>query len=146
VAAALSFTACQNSTQNKEAVQRGIMDRLNAAGLSTQNMDVDINKLDFHGNKADADVEVRPKGATHGQGMQMHYGLENQSGKWVVVSRADTAGHGSAIAPGATNPHGGAIPPGSMPPSPLPGGAPAEQGAGSKMPSPQDLPPVGKKQ
>ena len=114
------------------------MDRLNAAGLSTQNMDVDINKVDFHGSKADADVEVRPKGATHGQGMQMRYSLENQSGKWVVVGRADTAGHGSAIMPGATNPHGGTMP------GATPGGQmPPDHG---KMPSPQDLPPAGKKQ
>ncbi len=125
--------------ENKDAVQRGIADRLAAAGLSTQNMDVDINKLEFHGGKADADVEVRPKGATHGQGMQMHYGLENQSGKWVVVSRADTAGHGSAIAPGATNPHGGATPQGMTPG----GQMPPDHG---RMPSPQDLPPAGKKQ
>jgi hypothetical protein len=128
--------------ENKEAVQRGIVERLNAAGLSTQNMDIDINKVDFHGSKADADVEVRPKGATHGQGMQMRYGLENQSGKWVVVSRADAAGHGGQMVPGATNPHGGAMPGGAG--GEMPAAMPADHG-GSHMPSPQDLPPSGKK-
>jgi hypothetical protein len=142
-AAAIILSACHSSTENKDAVQRGIMDRLNAAGLSTQNMDVDINKVEFHGSKADADVEVRPKGATHGQGMQMRYTLENQSGKWVVVGRADTAGHGAAIMPGATNPHGGAMPAGAMPDATTPGGQmPPDHG---RMPSPQDLPPAGKK-
>jgi hypothetical protein len=133
---ALSFAACHNSMENKEAVQRGIMDRLSAAGLSTQNMDVDVNNVQFHSGKADADVEVRPKGATHGQGMQMHYGLENQNGRWVVTSRADMAGHGGAVIPGSANPHAeGAMP--AMPPG---------QDGGSRMPSPQDLPPAGKKQ
>ncbi len=98
---ALSFAACHNSMENKEAVQRGIMDRLSSAGLSTQNMDVDVNNVQFHSGKAEADVEVRPKGASHGQGMQMHYGLENQSGRWVVTSRADMAGHGGAVIPGS---------------------------------------------
>lgn len=132
----LALTACHNSMDNKEAVQRGIMDRLSAAGLSTQNMDVDVTNVQFHGNKADADVEVRPKGASHGQGMQMHYGLETQNGKWVVVSRADMEGHGGAVAPGSANPHGA----GEMP------SMPADPGAASPhMPSPQDLPPAGKK-
>ena len=132
---ALSFASCHNSMENKEAVQRGILDRLSAAGLSTQNMDVDVNNVQFHGAKAEADVEVRPKGASHGQGMQMHYGLENQSGRWVVTSRADMAGHGGAVIPGSANPHES----GAMPEMP------ADHGA-SHMPSPQDLPPAGKKQ
>jgi hypothetical protein len=122
--------------ENKEAVQRGVMDRLRTAGLSTENMDVDVNNVQFHSGKADADVEVRPKGTSHGQGMQMHYGLETQNGKWVVTSRADMAGHGSAVMPGSANPHGS----GAMP------AMPADQGSGSHMPSPQDLPPAGKKQ
>ena len=132
----LCCAGCHSSMENKEAVQRGIMDRLQAAGLTTANMDVDVNNVQFHGSKADADVEVRPKGATHGQGMQMHYGLENQNGKWVVTSRADMAGHGGAVIPGSANPHES----GAMP------GIPADQGSGARMPSPQDLPPAGKKQ
>jgi hypothetical protein len=135
-ALALSFAACHNSMENKEAVQRGIMDRLASAGLSTQNMDVDVKNVQFHGGKAEADVEVRPKGASHEQGMQMHYGLETQNGKWVVTNRADMAGHGGAVTPGSANPHGsGAMPP--MPP---------DQSSGSHMPSPHDLPPAGKRQ
>ena len=120
--------------ENKDAVQRGIMDRLNAAGLSPQNMDVDVNNVQFHGGRAEADVEVRPKGASHGQGMMMHYGLENRSGRWVVTSRSDMAGHGGAVTPGSPNPHAA----GEMPSMPSDNGA-------SHMPSPQDLPPAGKK-
>lgn len=118
--------------ENRDAVQRGIMDRLSAAGLNAQNMDVDVNNVQFHSGKAEADVEVRPKGAAHGQGMMMHYGLENQNGRWVVTSRSDMAGHGGAVTPGMANPHGGATP--EMPP---------DQGA-SRMPSPEDLPPAKK--
>ncbi len=123
--ALLAFlTACQNSQQNKEAVERGIWDRLSAAGLSTQNMSLETTNLQFHGNQADADVEVWPKGATHGQGMRIHYGLENRGGRWVVTNRTDMAGHGGAAPP----------PPGAVPP---------DHGA---MPSPRDLPPAGGKQ
>jgi hypothetical protein len=136
---ALSLVACHSSGESKEAVQRGILDRLSAAGLSTQNMDVDVKNVQFHGSKADADVEIRPKGATHEQGMQMHYGLESQNGKWVVISRADSAGHGNAAMPGSLNPHGGAMPDGATPS----GAMPPDHGS---MPSPRDLPPAGKKQ
>jgi hypothetical protein len=138
-ALAVLFVACHSSVEDKEAVKRGVLERLRAADLSPQNMDVDVVNVQFHGSKAEADVEIRPKGATHEQGMQMHYGLENQNGKWVVVSRADTAGHGSAIVPGSANPHGGAMPPDAMPPGAI---APDH----GPMPAPQDLPPAGKKQ
>jgi hypothetical protein len=119
--------------ENKDAVQRGIMDRLSAAGLNAQNMDVDVNNVQFHSGKAEADVEVRPKGVSHGQGMMMHYGLENQGGRWVVTSRSDMAGHGGSVAPGMANPHDGSAMP-TMPP---------EHGT-SRMPSPEDLPPAKK--
>jgi hypothetical protein len=100
-------------------------------------MDVSVTSLQFNGDKADAVVEIAPKGASHGQGMQMRYSLEQKGSRWVVVGRADTGpGHGGAIAPGAANPHGG----GAMPT------APATGGGGQKMPSPQDLPPAHKKQ
>ncbi len=130
---ALFLAACHSSMENKEAVQRGIMDRLSAAGLSTQSMDVDVNNVQFHSGKAEADVEVRPKGMSHDTGMKLHYGLENQNGKWVVTSHADMAGHGGAVTPGSPNPHSGAMQ--AMPPD-----------HGVHMPSPQDLPPAGKKQ
>ena len=97
-------------------------------------MDVTETSVQFDGDKADALVEITPKGASHGQGMQMRYGLQQKSGRWVVVTRADASGaHGGAMTPGAANPHGGA----------MPGAPPA---SGGKMPSPEDLPPAGKKQ
>jgi hypothetical protein len=135
--AALLLIGCQkNSLENKEAIRRGVLDRLAKAGLSMDNMDVAVNAVEFHGKQAEADVEVTPKGGAHGQGMQIHYGLETQDGKWVVTRSSMSAGHGGTVAPGTVapgtaNPHGdGAMP--AMPP-----------GHGA-MPSPQDLPPAKK--
>jgi len=137
VAAILALAGCHGGNQDREAVHQGILDHLAEAGFSSQNMDVSVTSLQFNGDKADAVVEIAPKGATHEQGMQMRYSLQQQGSRWVVVGRADTgAGHGSAMVPGVANPHGG----GAMPTSP-PDGA-----GGQKMPSPQDLPPAHKKQ
>lgn len=98
-------------------------------------MDVTEASVQFNGDKADALVEITPRGASPGQGMQMRYGLQQKSGRWVVVTRAEAGGgHGAGVAPGAANPHGGAMP-----------GEPPASGA-QKMPSPEDLPPAGKKQ
>jgi hypothetical protein len=118
----LFFIACQNGQQNKDAVTRGIWDRLSAAGLSTDSMSLDVTQLQFHGNQADADVDVMPKGATHDQAMRIHYTLENRGGKWVVTNRVGMGAHGAA-------------PPAStMPP---------DHGT---MPAPRDLPPAGGRQ
>ena len=129
----MALAGCHSAMENKEAVQRGIWDRLKATGFTPETMDVDVTNVEFHGNKADAQVEIRPKGATHDAGMKMSYGLEARDGRWVVVSHADSTGaHGGAV-PGSPNPHAGAMPP-------------PDSGAGAKMPSPQDLPPAGGKQ
>jgi hypothetical protein len=133
LAAVLAFAGCRGGNRDREAIHQGILDHLAEAGFSNQNMDVTETSIQFNGDKADALVEITPKGATHGQGMQMRYGLQQKSGRWVVVTRADTnGGHGGGVAPGAANPHGGAVPE-------------ASPAAGQKMPSPEDLPPSGKK-
>jgi hypothetical protein len=137
VAAILALAGCRGGNQDREAVRQGILDHLAEAGFSNQNMDVSLASLQFNGDKADAVVQIAPKGANHEQGMQMRYSLQQKGSRWVVVGRGDAgAGHGGAIAPGAANPHGG----GAMPTDPATGGG------GQKMPSPQDLPPAHKKQ
>jgi len=113
-------------------VHQGILDHLAAAGFSNQNMDITETSVQFNGDKADALVEIAPKGANHQQGMQMRYSLQQTNGRWVVVGRADGGGHGGAVVPGSDNPHNGAVPV-----DPAVGG--------QKMPSPEDLPPSGKK-
>jgi hypothetical protein len=125
----LALCGCSGGSQDKEAVHQGILDHLAEAGFANQNMDVTVTSVQFNGDKADAVVQIAAKG--QGQGMQMRYSLEHKGSRWVVVGKADSgAGHGAAMAPGVTNPHGGAMP-----------GA----DRGQKMPSPDDLPPSGKK-
>jgi hypothetical protein len=133
VAAFLILVGCSGGNQARDAVQQGILDHLSEAGFNNQNMDIALTSVQFKGDKADAVVEITPKGAGKGQGMQMRYGLQQRGTRWVVVSRADAGGgHGGAPVPGAANPHGS----GAMDAAP----------GGQKMPSPEDLPPAHKKQ
>jgi len=133
----LSLAACNRGTQSKDAVRQGVLDYLAGKGLNMAGMNVDVTSVQFNGDRAEAAVSITAKGGAPGTGMTPVYILERKSGKWVVTGRKETGGppHGGspAAAPGAENPHGGAMPP-----------APAA-GAGGKMPSPEDLPPTGKK-
>jgi hypothetical protein len=138
---ALCLAACNRGIQTKEAVRQGVMDHLKARNMSG-NMNVDVTSVQFNGNRAEATVSVVPKGGSTEQGMSIGYQLEQQGKKWVVVGRKDAGGmpHGGAMPaagamPGAENPHGS-----EMPAS----GAENPHGSG-KMPSPEDLPPAGKK-
>ena len=103
-------------------------------------MDINVVSVKFSGDAADAVVSFAAKGTGAGQ-MQISYHLEQKDGKWKVVGRQDANQHG-----------GGAMPPGGAPQGAAPagadphgGGAVAAPGAGGKMPSPEDLPPAGKK-
>ena len=92
-------------------------------------MDMDITDVAFKGDNADVTVLFKPKGATAAQGMALHYRMEEKSGKWAVVNIQDS-GHGGAASQGGANPHGEDS--GSNP-------------HGGAMPSPEDLPPTGRK-
>jgi hypothetical protein len=112
------------------------MDYLTGKGFSMTAMNVELTSVTFNGNHADASVSITAK-ATPGAGMSKTYVLEQQGSKWVVTGSKDAGGvpHGS-----------GAVPSGAMPGSGNPnGGAMAPGAAGGKMPSPEDLPPTGKK-
>ena len=140
-AAIFGLTGCHSGNRDRAAVHQGIVDHLSQAGLTPQNMDISETSVKFDGDKADAMVQITPKGGGPALGMQMRYSLQQKSGKWEVTGRADSGGaHGSAVAPGSPNPHGGGMP-SQMAPGPVPPGD-----AGHKMPSPDDLPPSGKKQ
>ena len=135
----LCLAACNRGNTNKEAVRQGVIDFVAGRGLNIQGMNVELTKVTFNGNHADATVAFTPKGGPAGSGMSMQYQLEQQGAKWVVTGRRDMgAPHGGNAAPpgGAgqapmDNPHGGMA------------GPPA--GGGTAMPSPNDLPPVKKK-
>jgi hypothetical protein len=130
------LAACQHGIQNKDAVRQGVLDYLSGPmGLNLQAMDVKVDSTNFDGNKAKAMVTISMKGNSTPM-MTKQYELEEKSGKWVVVGRTGDSGHGAMMpggaSPGAANPHGGMA-------------APPAGGAGGKMPSPEDLPPAGKK-
>jgi len=120
-------------------------------GLNLQAMDVKLDSVKFDGDKAKASVSIALKGSSSAM-MTKQYDLEQKNGKWVVTGRGgDTAGHGATVpgaaTPGAANPHEGMAMPGAASSAENPHGsmaAPAP-GAGGKMPSPEDLPPAGKK-
>ena len=108
------------------------MDRLAQAGMNVAGMDVTVTSVQISGNQADAAVSISPKGGNAAQGMQIKYHLEQKDNKWAVVGRQDAGGHAGQAMPG------GAAPPAAMPGAENPHG-------GGKMPSPEDLPPAGKK-
>ena len=114
---------CNRATQSDDAVRLAVLDALNARGdLNLQAMDVRVDSVHFEGDKADATVSFALKGNKDPM-MRMVYHLVSKDGRWVVASRADSAGHGTTAVPGGgANPH-----------------------SGGKMPSPEDLPPAGAK-
>lgn len=137
LAAVLSLVACNRSERNKEALRQGVLDHLasSSLGLNMGGMDVALTEVHSSGSQADVTASITPKGAPAANGMKIQYHLEQHDNKWVVTGRQDAGGgspHGAMGAGAATaNPHGG----GTMP----------DAGSG-KMPSPEDLPPTGKKE
>jgi hypothetical protein len=119
-----------------------VIDHLASTNLNVAAMDVDVTSVQFNGGKADVSVTFRAKGAPGAPGMEMRYQMQEQGGRWAVTGLQDS-GHAGAATPGTQSPHGagGALPPGH----PQTGGAAAPQGQRNAMPSPEDLPPVGKK-
>ncbi len=132
-----SLAACNRGLHNNDAVRQGVIDHLSKAGLNVKGMDITLSSVQFNGNQADATVSITPKGGSPAQGMSMNYHLEQQGSLWVVTGRKDAGG----------SPHGGGAMPGAMPPgaNPHAGGAAAPSGGAAPMPSPEDLPPAGKK-
>ena len=121
----LALTGCKHGPDTT-AVSQAVMDRLTQMGMATANMDIGITSFEPKGNEADATVSLTLKDAPGAPPMVMKYHMQQQGNKWVIVSRVDDGAspHGGSIAADAPNPHGG--------------------GSGA-MPSPEDLPPAGKK-
>ncbi len=86
----------------REAVERGVRKGVSAGGLNMENMDMTVNSLNFHDNKADAVVAFSPKGGLISQGVTMRYTLEQRGNDWVIVKRslADMRSHTGTTAPG----------------------------------------------
>ena len=119
ILAVLCLAACGNKLQTREAVERGIRKGVEQRGLNLNAMDVHIQNLSFHENKADATVGFFPKGGQLSQGMTMHYTLEQRENEWVIVGRsqADMSQHSGGMQPGGTQPGGSEH--GSAPPIPV---------------------------
>jgi hypothetical protein len=122
----LCLAGCNRGVQNKDAVRQGVLDHLAQRQMNVASMNVEVTSVQFNGNQADATVSFYPKGGNATQGMSMRYQLEQKDGRWVVMGRKDAGSspHGGMppAAPGMENPHGG-----------------------GNMPSPEDLPPAGRK-
>lgn len=110
---------CGRNIQNSAAVQRGVVEHLKTrAGLNMDAMDVDVLKVSFRKDEADATVSIRVKGATDNKNsMTMSYTLERKGDLWVVKAR-DNKG---------SSPHGGTMPGGGMPGQELPPGHPSTE-------------------
>ena len=122
VLAILTLAACHRAP-GADAVRQAVIDRLSQGGFPLNSMDVKVTALETHGNEADATVSISLKDAKDAPPMILKYRVQQQGSKWVVLARQDSgSGHG-AVAPGADTPHAG----------------------GGAMPSPEDLPPAGKK-
>jgi hypothetical protein len=120
----LALTSCRQAPK-AEAVRQAVVDRLTQMGMPVTNMDIAVTSFEPNGNEADATVSLTLKDAQGAPPMVMKYHMQQQGGKWVVVSRRDEGAspHGGGVAPGAASPRGGS----------------------GAMPSPEDLPPAGKK-
>jgi hypothetical protein len=133
--------ACKsaNQSQNTDAVRQGVNDYLTSKGLNMKGMDVNLSSLKVNGNQADVTASFSVKGTAQ-VAMTMGYHLEKQGDKWVVMGSQGGQEHGKTAPPDAS----GAAPGGME--NPHAGGMPAAApGGGGKMPSPEDLPPAGKK-
>jgi hypothetical protein len=145
IASVAVFIAClaacksANQNQNADALRQGVIDYLSQkAGMNVKGMDINLTNPKFNGNQADVTVTFGVKG-TGQVAMTKGYHLEMQGANWVVVGSQSGDEHGK-MAPDA-----GAMPGGAGAPNPHAGGMPGAPAGGGKMPSPEDLPPAGKK-
>ena len=141
----LSLAACNRGLNSDDALRQAVIDHLAKGNFNVSAMDVKLTKVERQGSQADVTASIAPKGGDPSMGMSMGYHLEQQGNQWAVVGRQNSGGspHGGMTAPDASNPHGGMAAPDASNPR---GGAAGPPGGNPKMPSPEDLPPAGKKQ
>lgn len=122
------LAACSRDIENTNAVRQGVIDHLSGrSGLDVSSMQVEVTKVSFRKDEADATVSFRPKGsADPSSGMEMRYTLERKGGRWVVKGKADMGGHGEGGSGGAAMP---GMPPGHPPAGSAPAASPTPTGA-----------------
>ncbi len=85
---------CAKDINNKEAIKEAVMKRLaNVSGLNMSSMDIDVTKVSFSGNAAEAQVGFKAKGASESM-LSMSYKLERKGDIWEVKSSTRGAGGG----------------------------------------------------
>lgn len=92
--------SCAKDINNKEAIKEAVMKRLGGvSGLNMSGMDVDVTSVSFEGNKAEAKVGFKAKGATESM-LNMSYKLERKGDIWEVKSSSGGAGGGAQLPAG----------------------------------------------
>ncbi|MBK9166083.1 MAG: hypothetical protein IPM24_01320 [Bryobacterales bacterium] len=88
VAVGLSTLACQRATETPEAIRAAVIDAVQGR-VNLDQMDVEVQSVNFKGEEAEAMVDFRPKGSAPGTGIVMKYVLEQKDGKWTVKNRTE---------------------------------------------------------
>jgi hypothetical protein len=127
LAAVFLLGACSKNIQTNEAVRESVVEYLNGIaaekGLDISAMQVEVAKVSFERDEAQATITIRPKIAPGSKGMEIPYVLDRKGDKWVV----------RAAAASRANPHGDVAPGGTPPDGALPAGhPPIENNSGNK--------------
>lgn len=127
--AGLCLTGCAKNIDTKDAIRAAIEKRVVKTGFDLQSMEVNVTRVSFHGNKAEATASFVPKGSDGSGSVAFNYNLERQKDEWVVTSlqQGSMAGHSGNAAGGLPGTPGAAAPSGVPidPSRPLPPGHPS---------------------
>ncbi len=120
IAALACVVACKKDINNEAAVRAAIQKRVEKTGFTLDKMGVNVTRVTFHDDEAQATVSFVPKGGPPDSGVTFKYNLRRDKDEWVVTGPAtgdSAAGHtGMGAQPGV-------VPPGQVDPSaPLPAG------------------------
>jgi hypothetical protein len=92
----LGLTAgCGKNIKTREQVRADLIDHLSTkTGLEMKSLDIDVTKVTFEHDQAQATVSFHQKSdPSINGGMVMVYTLAPKDGHWVVVRRGDSQGH-----------------------------------------------------
>jgi hypothetical protein len=110
---------CKSKTDDSQAIRDGIVKHINSLkGLDVNLMEITVVNSTIDGDRAQAQVEIRPKSEQAGTAsMQLTYLLQKRGSDWVVVKSQAAGGT-------MEHPTSGVMPGGSMQGDQLPPGHP----------------------
>ncbi|HTA60679.1 MAG TPA: hypothetical protein VK805_21170 [Candidatus Baltobacteraceae bacterium] len=125
----LFAVGCKPRSDEKEAIRAGVIKHLAALNmLDMSKMDVNVTQATINGNQAQAQVEIRAKGAdSAGNAMQIGYAMEKHGAEWVVLKSTGMSG-------GMQHPGPGEAPPAGTTPGAMPPGHPNVRGGSGQTP------------